>query len=335
MSKKLKVKKNQHYVPQSYLRRFTIKGEKSLLWEFEKENSCFKRNTSSVNKICSDDYYYYQQDEQGGFDHIKFEDSLSEVEKIGNDILIKIINSHAMPYSCITEEERGHLSFYIALMLTRGPAFRDCINDIHGTLVWSTLEHMYRSGQLPEMPEVLQKSIESNGFEGVIKAEVFASVSLQHIVEAARQIALSFLDKNWKINVVSGDEFFITSDTPVVFTSSTGANISIGPAHPNTKIIFPISNKVAITIEAVRTSKDLMNSPCSTSEAFYINKLIADAANKSIFCADKFAWLIDHKFQGDGQKMKMESSGTGYEIINNPYTKRKLTKNSSGRLRRR
>ncbi len=323
MEKNLKVKKNQHYVPQSYLRRFTMNGEKSLLWEYEREKKSFKKYASSVNKICSDNYYYYQQDEQGGFDHVKFEDSLSEVEKIGNDVLIKIISSHSMPFSCINEEERGYLSFYIALMLTRGPAFRDCINNIHGELVWNTLKNMYQSGQLPEVPKIVQKTIDSKGLEETISAKIFSSVSLQYMVEAARDISLSFLNKNWKINVLPDDKYFITSDTPVVFTSSLGSSLGVGPAHPMAKIIFPVSSKVAITMEGVRTPDDLVNSACSTSDLFSINKLIAEAANGSIFCADRFSWLLEYDFKGYGQKMRVSSSGSGYEVIKNPYVRRK------------
>ena len=326
MKNMLKIKKNQHYVPQSYLRRFTIEGEKSLLWEFEKKSSQFKRTTSSVNKICSEDYYYYQQDGSGGFDHIKLEDSLSEIEKVGNDILIKIINSHAMPYSCITEQEQGQFSFYISLMLTRGPAFRDCINELHGEIVWREFEISNRSGKLPDMPEVLGDLVKRKGLKNAIKAEIFSSVSLEYMIKAANQMALSLLKKNWELNVISSEDEFVTSDTPVVFTYDSCRFNNIGPAHPNTKITFPISNKLAITINGLKTSQYIKNVPCRDEEVLSINKIIVDAANHSIFFFLRFEWLENLSLNNVGQKMTMNSSGDGYEIIRNPHARRKLTR---------
>lgn len=319
---KRKVKKNQHYVPQSYLRRFTIEGEKSLLWEFDKKSSRFKKNTSSVNKVCSEDYYYYQQDANGGFDHITIEDSLSEVEKIGNDILIKIINSRAMPYTYLTEEERGHISFYIALMLTRGPSFRDCINEMHGELVWSRFNQLNTSGNLPKMPTVLEEAVRERGLKNVIKAEIFSSVSLEYMVEAARRIALSLIEKQWTVIVISNDDEFLTSDNPVIFTSYIKGSDHIGPAHPNSHLTFPISKKIAMIMSGARQSDNIENRACVSSEVRTVNRLVLNAANKSIFCSKKYSWIENQPFSKTGQRMQSSSVGGGYEIIHNPYVRR-------------
>lgn len=325
MKSSLKVKKNQHYVPQSYLRRFTLEGEKSLIWSFDKEKLEFNKNTFSVNKICAEDYYYYQQDENGGFDHIKLEDSLSEIEKIGNDILNKIVNVYTMPFAYITEQERGELSFYISLMLTRGPAFRDCINELHGEIVSRTFQSMYKAGNFPEMPDVLNEMVKEKGLENVIKAHVFSSVSLHGMVEAARQISMTILEKNWTLMVAPNSLGFITSDTPVSFVSATGKVKELGPGHTDAKIIFPISKKIALIINGRRSNSDLKFMACDTSKAKDINQFIANSANKSVFCSEKYEWLPELITERTGQKLDLYSSKPGFEIVKNPYRKEKLT----------
>ncbi len=325
----LKVKKNQHYVPQSYLRRFTIDGEKSLIWSFDKNKFEFEKLRSSVNKICSEDYYYYQQDSAGGFDHIKLEDSLSEVEKIGNDAIIKIVNSFAMPYAAISEKERAEFGFYVSLMLTRGPAFRDCINSLYGSMATRTLRSMYESGGFPEAPDILNEIIEAKGIENVINTEVFSSVSLRGMIEVARQISLINIKKEWVFTVAPSGHEFITSDTPVSFTSASGLLRDLGPGHPDAKIIFPISKKIALVIVGKRGNKDMNFKTCEVSEVEVINQQVANSANSYIFCSERYNWLPRIITNRTGQRLVVNTRKSGFSIVDNPYKKRKLTIQSS------
>lgn len=326
MKNPLKVKKNQHYVPQSYLRRFTIDGEKSLIWTFDKNKFEFDKLRSSVNKICSEDYYYYQQDNKGGFDHIKLEDSISEVEKIGNDVIIKIVNSSSMPFATISEKERAEFGFYISLMLTRDPAFRDCINALYGSMAASTLRSMYENGDFPEVPNILDEMIESKGIENVINTEVFSSVSLQGMIEAARQISLINIEKEWVFKVAPSGHEFITSDTPISFSSASGLVRELGPGHPDAKIMFPISKKITLVIAGCRGNKDMSFNACRASEVEVINQQVADTANNYIFCSDRYDWVPRIITNKTGQKLVVNTNNSGFSIVNNPYKKQKYKK---------
>ncbi|MEX1668608.1 DUF4238 domain-containing protein [Zhongshania guokunii] len=44
-------KDNQHYVPQGYLRGFTIEGERSLIWEYDKNTGKISRQPKSVRGV--------------------------------------------------------------------------------------------------------------------------------------------------------------------------------------------------------------------------------------------------------------------------------------------
>jgi hypothetical protein len=306
-------------VPQSYLRRFTINGEKSLIWAFDKKISEFKKRKSPVNKICSEDYYYFQQDSAGGFDHIKFEDCLSEIEKIGNDVIIKITNSFALPFAAISEKERGEFGFYISLMLTRGPSFRNGINELYGHMVTTTLRNMRENGNFPEVPDALNKMIIENGIENVIKTEIYSSVSLEGVIEAARQVSLKSIEKNWSFLIAPPDHEFITSDTPVSFTSCSGLEENLGPGHPDAKITFPISKNIALVISGSRKEKDMSFITCKPEDVRSINQTVANSANEFIFCSEKFNWIPSVITNKMGQKLVTTPNKTGLSIINNPF----------------
>ena len=102
-------KRNQHFVPQSYLRKFAIHGQESLVWKFDKTTGRASTDPVSVRKICSKDFYYYQRTDIGKIDHTKLEDAISQIEEIG----IKIINSIRKPKHGINvslcEEKKGEL----------------------------------------------------------------------------------------------------------------------------------------------------------------------------------------------------------------------------------
>jgi hypothetical protein len=90
MTKKRSNKKNQHFIPQSYLRKFVIQGEKSLIWEFDKTTGLAAIDPVSVRKICSRDYYYYQRTATGKIDHTRLENGIGEIEDVGTKIISSI-----------------------------------------------------------------------------------------------------------------------------------------------------------------------------------------------------------------------------------------------------
>ncbi|EKN5986061.1 DUF4238 domain-containing protein [Yersinia enterocolitica] len=318
------VKKNQHYVSQSYLRRFTIDGEKSLIWSFDKKANKFLKNTSSINKICCEDYYYYQLDEGGNVDHTKLEDAISEIEKIGNDILNEIIGMSSMPIVSIPPEKRGHLSFYIAFMLTRGPSYRDAIHEVHGFAAKSMLRQLYSQGALNDVPELIQASIKEKGLEAVIQTSVHKFVSLEPMIRSAQQISLSFLKKGWVLlNAQDGSEF-ITSDTPVIFYSVISNCDSIGPGHINAEAIFPISKKLCLVITpTLKGELEIAVEACTTGRVSELNKLILGAANDFAFCSKQYDWLLtlDAKSIAQGQKIVSGIERKGFNVIENPFKK--------------
>lgn len=233
-----------------------------------------------------------------------------------------------MPFASISEKGRAEFGFYVSLMLTRGPAFRNCINDLFGSMASKTFRHMHENGEFPEAPAILNEMIEENGIENAIKTEVYSSVSLQGMIETARQIALINIEKEWVFMVAPSGHSFITSDTPVSFSSTSGLVQNLGPGHPDAKILFPISKTITLVISGSRNDKDMSFRPCGANEVEVINQQVANCANRYVFCSERHDWLPSIITNRTGQKLVIDSNKSEFSIIDNPYRKRKLTKKS-------
>ena len=112
------------------------------------------------------------------------EDGLQKIEKVAIDAIRRISSEQKL-----TGEDKGCLAFYIGLLLTRGPSFRDGVHEFHKHLAEIMLQKKYESGRLSEPPAILKKYIVNNDITSVIKPVILPHVSLQYMFDLANNIA--------------------------------------------------------------------------------------------------------------------------------------------------
>ncbi len=105
------------------------------MWEYDKESAQISRAPRSVRDICSQALYYAQIDENGQLDQQRLGDAFQIIEDKTPGIIRGIQPSKTGEQVALSGEEHGTLSFFIALLLTRVPSFRDGIEDIHRRFV--------------------------------------------------------------------------------------------------------------------------------------------------------------------------------------------------------
>lgn len=309
-------KKNQHYLAQSYLKGFTIDGEESLIWQYDKRYGRLSNRKSSIGRICSKNYYYedyslpnYPSDKK------KFEDAIGEVEKVGIDIINSIPKENSSQKISLNSEQKEGLSFYIALQLVRGPNFRGATKSILKYVVEKTAKDLYEAGQLPDPPEVLKKYFDKNGF--ALEAEIFPHADLQALIQLANYGSIELLNKQWSFTYTPDNKYFVTSDNPVHFYSNDGMG---GPFNRNCHILFPLRQDLALICNPPKGldqesffKYDGMIVESKEEQIDMINSIIIDAAYRNVYAPIRCTKILENvtKAKGKSQTAKAEQFGDG------------------------
>lgn len=304
-------KKNQHFVPRSFLKGFAIDSEDSLIWGYDKKYSkCTGKR--SIDRICSSDYYYEQPMLDGGKTQI-LEDGFQKVETAAVQIIGNLSTSQNL-----SPEDKGYLAFYIGLLLTRGPSFRDGIHEFLKHRDEIMLQKEYESGKLPEIPKDYKELIVNGNITSAIKTEILPHISLQYMFGFANNISQSLCNKKWDIYYIENSEFFVTSDTPVMFEHiNSKENLSIDPAHPQSLVLCHITKKMLVA------ARPYCKSDCSGFEFMPVKDGMVDKLNEFMcFNAQRFVYaseqsqeLLDYIKKTKGYCKKFNTYRFGDAII--------------------
>jgi hypothetical protein len=306
-------KDNQHYIPQGYLRGFTIPDEKSLVWEYDKDTGKVSRQPKSIRKICSEYQYYAQKNKDGSVDKESIENAFHEIENITPRIIRKISVDNSGEKISLTGDEIGALSFFAALLLARVPSFRDGIEGVSRkpveVLLSQLIERDKREGVLPESIEKLHQ-------EGGINIEIEPFVSLKPMIDVAKHGSASLLEKTWHFVAPANGMSFVTSDNPVYFQAPEKFRVKspyrIGPFHPGSELTLPLRKDLLLifspSIEYSKKERSLLNltTVClNKQDTRNINKRTALAARRYVYSSERSEALarMVGKFRGTEQRV--------------------------------
>lgn len=236
-----KPKKKHHYVPVTYLSRFT--DTRGRVWTYPKDETGVSRDLLP-RETAAQNYYYAQPMADGGRDTNTLEDLFGEVET---------------PWDTIVEtlESRGDIAAmaeslfaFMGLLRVRGPAMRDAIELDLAEKVRMTARQMQRSGQLPALV----------GAAALIE-QMVVSIDPHQSLLAMPPLMQGFAGVLERIGleVVHNHtaEGFITSDNPVIYFDPTVEAASLRPyAVPpgaSIELLMPISPRTLL-----RGSSDLI-----------------------------------------------------------------------------
>ena len=228
----------QHFVPQAFLRGFSIPGDKTkkFIWHYRKDPK-WKPKRSPIKSVAWESFYYEQETEADARDTDTLEMALA---KSIDDVAPRIIRTlDAKPGSVVTlsEEHRGVLAFFLGFSLTRVPSFRAPIREIYTWIAQRQLDVVAKRD--PELKEF----VDTHG----VTAEAKPWVSLQAMVQTAQQIGHSALQKNWQFFVPPEGVFLVTSDNPVIRDAPKSSGLDRpGPAHPGVELVANLRKDLAL-----------------------------------------------------------------------------------------
>lgn len=236
--------KNQHWVPQFYLRHFatpeTRDTDHAKAWVFSKEEAAGDETLASIRSICAKRYLYSPINEKGQRTW-DLEAHLSTLEHTLGDLWPSL----ARDYVDISDSSvRKGVSLFVAATHLRHPDTLNVVEGIHRSLV-----RFYES--MPRRPDGTPHvdSVEIGGTIHTLDASqwhryrAWAKTDhhrfFAHFVRAdAIHLAEILLGKRWSI-VAAEHETFITGDKPVSINHQTKA--VFGVKTPGVIVTFPVS----------------------------------------------------------------------------------------------
>lgn len=284
--------KNQHFVPQFYLRKFTSSNDR--LYVFDKFT---KRSfPTNVKNIASETGFYdFHPDfytglqEKASIEGIKQEDALllskvldpqliehelaereAKFSPIFDEILYAI--EHKKP---LTEEQRWYLTEFIVLQILRTPEYRRTLIETEEGLI----RHLLRF--YPDSENIFVKYDESRA-------------SLEHaalMFNPDLQLALikTLIDHTWLIGENVTTDHFYTSDNPIVKrTHLPHPHYGVGYGSLGVQIAYPLNSKYMlmmyekIAFHHVR-HLDLSTIPLKPENVMYYNSLQVFQSYRHVF----------------------------------------------------
>jgi hypothetical protein len=230
--------KNQHYVPQSYLKHFAIKNEERI-YVYDKTTK--KSFSSSIRNISAEKYFYDlpEEAEKLGFPVQYFEKLFSGIE--GNfasthkNLIENLENNNFTGFS---DEEKEFISNFVIIQFLRTKQDRIVLND-------SALQ-FYR--------EYLYSLTEKNFPIKEYPKEIYPEISMKDENENIYQLVMierSLNDPNLKNNLKKYIWIILKNETETPFISSDNPLVNYihkkNPAKPETGM-FLLSNELFLPL---------------------------------------------------------------------------------------
>lgn len=206
-------KKNQHFVPESYLKPWTNQNDKITVYVPENDE---KYPPTSVSNVASSDYFYSK--------NTQLEDSLSEIEDEYKSVLKDIREAYSTNPN-LSYKNRRHLRSFILLQRVRTKAFSNDAEAMGREL----------ANEVTEKAAVSAENIEDqlDGFRDQMKRMMLHALINTGIIG----------DLEWVILVDTTETHFITSTHPVIFDqpASSSSNQVVGVTNAGIQIFCPVS----------------------------------------------------------------------------------------------
>ncbi len=251
--------KNQHYLPQFYLRGFErpeAPGQVRLL-----RSGQLHWAKVGIKNVAAQDYFHSFVDEAGNLDHT-LEKELSKLENQFSPALAKLLVSASSRRFPLSDEEHVHLAWFCMMMWQRVPAKVEFSEHWRAEMVrfYFTMTHRFYT----EHPEALERlkeerrrdpdaaNLDEARPEHFDPAHIEVSVDrhtvLVELLQSAFETAEVLLEMDWVFLRSRPPHFFITSDHPFCLVDPTETRRwrGVGLKNPSVEVTLPLSREVAL-----------------------------------------------------------------------------------------
>lgn len=238
---------NDHYIPQFYLKNFSI-PDSNQIYVYRRNRDIFKTNIRNIASV--NDFYTFIDKKKKR--NRTLEKQFSALEANSAPIIEKIITTEELN---LDDKEKNILSNFIAFLFVRDIRFRKKIKDTHSNIMKKSQKILleqnkgaYRrfseragisfkdDSEFEDYCEFIEKEKYDLTFEN---EDYFLALAIDLGINLLKYI----FAKSWNLFLSEGTSFFITSDSPVSLIKNSKLPNFIGLGFLNDLILLPISPK--------------------------------------------------------------------------------------------
>jgi Protein of unknown function (DUF4238) len=284
------VNKNQHYVPQLYLRNFSSNGNRIGLYHIP--NIRFV-TSASIRDECSGDYFY-------GKDEV-INAKIENIESNAGAVLKKIIDNLILPN--LLSNEHKKLWFFALLLCRRTKQAKQNLIEELTELQEYVSKEGFKENFVPNDIDAIQTSVNT----------VFKTASVGH-------------DLAYKLVVNESDIDFFTSDNPVILYNQflefrNPKYVNTGLVTIGIQLFFPISPKLYLifydaSVYKVGDKKQKVVATKSEADINELNRLQFINADKKLYFKEKFSEADFKKITFEVEKKKVKTKIIETPLLN-------------------
>lgn len=280
-----------HYVPQFYLKNFSISGKTGSIFAYKRGARPF---VVSINKIAAKNDLYIYTDKNTGKKSDEIEKMFSWLESLAAPIIDKINSGTSLLE--LSNKEHNILSEFIAYLYVRNLGFREKQKNLISAGLKIQMEFLARDDELfnklandtgctskEEIKKLQKQILNFDEHFHIGWGNKNNDYFLKQALSLALEISPKLFYKDWHIIDNQTSRIFITSDNPVILMRPPNLPPYYGSGIINSHIVVPISPTKAILLNPVRekpekpriikASRGLVSN-INRHTMFYANKFI-------------------------------------------------------------
>lgn len=269
-----------HFVPQRYLKGFQLPDNEGFIWMFDKLTQ--KSKCVPIVRIA----------QARGFYEDEIESQLNvDVEIPGSNVIDKILSGKPIEDN-ENDQDRTHLSYYIATMIRRVPHARanarkfvpqtivEVVREIKQQFVDAEkaglIDKAKLDARLVEADEWEQKALKEP--PAIVRKSIETPWPFESMLFAIHNM-------HWRVLRTEGPSFFLTSDNPAYFFEGFGLG------HIEGELILPLSTNLLLhcSWQPVKNSA-VQSLPQHLVKEF--NRRIASGAERFVFYHKDADWVL-------------------------------------------
>jgi uncharacterized protein DUF4238 len=281
-----------HYIPVFYLKGFTSPNvnEKEYLWVYEQGKPI--RKSKPLNEAHQRDFYSFEDEDGKRHD---LEQALSQIESEVAP-LFRAINDG---YYRFHPNDFDGLTFFMALLWVRGPFGRDLVSGLSAHVMKHVTKKSAEDGA--KFARKYEEFLNESGTNTHLSAEEMRAFilsdnweveqksygyTLRKMFEGIPFVSSILREKSWEVLISQDDNYFCTSDFPIVtiIPGDGEATIGAGFGMPGVEVFFPLTKRSCLLLrDGARGTGRLVSGKLVRE----INKFLMVGARRYIYTCEK------------------------------------------------